>query len=330
MLEVKNVDVFYGDVQVLWDVSFNVQKGEIVALIGANGSGKTTSLNTVSSILKPRKGSVTYEGQPLHTRAPHDLVALGIAHVPEARRLFPEMTVKENLLLGALAPDAKKARPEMLEKVYGIFPRLKEREKQAAGTMSGGEQQMCAIARGLMSKPRLLMLDEPSLGLSPILVTDIFRVIAEVHDAGVTVLLIEQNVFKTLAIADRAYVLESGRIVLTGTGMTSSTTSTSRRRTSASETQVAVRALASGSPPPLQHALRSLVVRRQGDGTEKKKIFFERVRAADRAADAIRDERRLDVMQHLAARLVESPSSRVSAIRGAGRRKLGRRRGEFS
>ena len=218
MLEVKNVDVLYGDVQVLWDVSFNVQKGEIVALIGANGSGKTTCLNTVSSILKPRKGSVMYEGQPLHTRAPHDLVGLGIAHVPEARRLFAEMTVKENLLLGALTPEAKKARPEMLEKVYGIFPRLKEREKQAAGTMSGGEQQMCAIARGLMSKPRLLMLDEPSLGLSPILVTDIFRVITEVHDAGVTVLLIEQNVFKTLGIADRAYVLENGRVVLEGKG----------------------------------------------------------------------------------------------------------------
>jgi branched-chain amino acid transport system ATP-binding protein len=218
MLEINNVDVFYGDVQVLWDVSFNVQKGEIVALIGANGSGKTTSLNTISSILKPKKGSVTYEGQPLHTRAPHDLVTLGIAHVPEARRLFPEMTVKENLLLGALTPAAKKSRPEMLEKVYGIFPRLKEREKQAAGTMSGGEQQMCAIARGLMSKPRLLMLDEPSLGLSPILVSDIFRVIEEVHAAGVTVLLIEQNVFKTLAVADRAYVLENGRIVLQGTG----------------------------------------------------------------------------------------------------------------
>ena len=218
MLDVKNVDVLYGDVQVLWDVSFNVQKGEIVALIRANGSGKTTCLNTVSSILKPRKGSVMYEGQPLHTRAPHDLVGLGIAHVPEARRLFPEMTVKENLLLGALTPEAKKARPEMLEKVYGIFPRLKEREKQAAGTMSGGEQQMCAIARGLMSKPRLLMLDEPSLGLSPILVTDIFRVITEVHDAGVTVLLIEQNVFKTLGIADRAYVLENGRVVLEGKG----------------------------------------------------------------------------------------------------------------
>ena len=218
MLEVKNVDVFYGDVQVLWDVSFNVQKGEIVALIGANGSGKTTSLNTVSSILKPRKGEVTYEGRPLHTRAPHDLVGLGIAHVPEARRLFPEMTVRENLLLGALTPEAKVTRPEMLEKVYGIFPRLKEREKQAAGTMSGGEQQMCAIARGLMSKPRLLMLDEPSLGLSPILVSDIFRVINEVHEAGVTVLLVEQNVFKTLAIADRAYVLENGRIVLEGRG----------------------------------------------------------------------------------------------------------------
>jgi branched-chain amino acid transport system ATP-binding protein len=218
MLEVKGVDVFYGDVQVLWDVSFEVKKGEIVALIGANGSGKTTSLNAVSSLLRPRKGSITYEGQPLHTRAPHDLVKLGIAHVPEARRLFPEMTVKENLLLGALTPEAKKSRPEMLEKVYTIFPRLKERQKQAAGTMSGGEQQMCAIARGLMSKPRLLMLDEPSLGLSPILVADIFRVIREVHEAGVTVLLVEQNVFKTLAIADRAYVLGNGRVVLEGTG----------------------------------------------------------------------------------------------------------------
>jgi branched-chain amino acid transport system ATP-binding protein len=218
MLDIRGVDVFYGDVQVLWDVSFNVQKGEIVALIGANGSGKTTSLNTISSILKPKKGAVTYEGQELHTRAPHDLVGMGIAHVPEARRLFPEMTVKENLLLGALTPEAKKTRPEMLQKVYGIFPRLREREKQAAGTMSGGEQQMCAIARGLMSKPRLLMLDEPSLGLSPILVMDIFRVIQEVHDAGVTVLLVEQNVFKSLAIADRAYVLENGRIVLEGKG----------------------------------------------------------------------------------------------------------------
>jgi branched-chain amino acid transport system ATP-binding protein len=219
MLEVKNVDVFYGDVQVLWDVSFEVRKGEIVALIGANGSGKTTSLATVSSLLKPRKGTVTYEGQPIHTRAAYDMVSLGIAHVPEARRLFPDMTVKENLLLGALTPEAKKSRPEMLEKVFTIFPRLKEREKQQAGTLSGGEQQMAAIARGLMSRPRLLMLDEPSLGLSPILVGDIFRVIKEVHAAGVTVLLVEQNVFRTLDVADRAYVLGNGRIVLHGSGV---------------------------------------------------------------------------------------------------------------
>ncbi len=218
MLEVRGIDVFYGDVQVLWDVSFEVKKGEVVALIGGNGSGKTTSLATVSSLLKPRKGTVTYEGQPIHTRAPHDMVNLGIAHVPEARRLFPEMTVRENLLLGALTPKAKKTRPETLEKVFTIFPRLKEREKQQAGTLSGGEQQMAAIGRGLMSRPRLLMLDEPSLGLSPILVGDIFRVIKEVHAEGVTVLLVEQNVFRTLEIADRAYVLGNGRVVLQGSG----------------------------------------------------------------------------------------------------------------
>ena len=218
MLEVKNIDVFYGDVQVLWDVSFEVKQGEIVALIGANGSGKSTTLATISSLLKPRKGSVTFEGQPLHTRAALEIISLGIAHVPEARRLFPDMTVEENLLLGALTPEAKKTRPEMLEKVYTLFPRMRERAKQLAGTMSGGEQQMAAIGRGLMSKPRLLMLDEPSLGLSPLLVGDIFRVVEEVHAQGVTVLLVEQNVFKTLSIADRAYVLENGQIVHSGTG----------------------------------------------------------------------------------------------------------------
>jgi len=218
MLEVKGIDVFYGDVQVLWDVSFEVKAGEIVALIGANGAGKSTTLSAVSSLLRPRKGSISYEGAPLHTRPPHELVTLGIAHVPEARRLFPEMTVKENLLMGALTPAAKKTRPEMLDRCYTLFPRLKERERQQAGTLSGGEQQMAAIARGLMSKPRLLMLDEPSLGLSPLLVGEIFRVIQEVHDQGVTVLLIEQNVFKTLKVADRAYVLENGRVVLTGKG----------------------------------------------------------------------------------------------------------------
>jgi branched-chain amino acid transport system ATP-binding protein len=218
MLEVRGVDVFYGDVQVLWDVSFEVKTGEIVALIGANGSGKTTSLATISSLIRPRKGSVTYRGEPIHTRPPHDLVGLGIAHVPEARRLFPEMTVRENLLLGALTGEAKKARGETLEKVFTIFPRLKERERQHAGTLSGGEQQMAAIGRGLMSRPSLLMLDEPSLGLSPILVADIFQVIRDVHAAGVTVLLVEQNVFRTLEVADRAYVLGNGRVVLQGSG----------------------------------------------------------------------------------------------------------------
>ncbi len=218
MLEVKDLDVSYGDVQVLWGVSFEVKQGETVALIGANGSGKTTTLSTVSSLLRPGRGSVTFEGAAIHTRPAHDIIGLGIAHVPEGRRLFPDMSVEENLVLGALAPEARKHRAETLEKVYGIFPRLKERAKQPAGTLSGGEQQMAAIGRGLMSRPRLLMLDEPSLGLSPLLVSEIFRVIEEVHAAGVTVLLVEQNVFKTLAIADRAYVLENGRVVLTGTG----------------------------------------------------------------------------------------------------------------
>ncbi|MCC6131469.1 MAG: ABC transporter ATP-binding protein [Acidobacteria bacterium] len=218
MLEISGIDVAYGDVQVLWDVSLEVKKGEVVALIGANGAGKSTTLLTISSLVKPRKGSVVFEGIPLHTRPPHEIITLGISHVPEGRRLFPEMTVKENLLLGALTPEAKKTRAEMLEHAFTLFPRLKERAKQAAGTMSGGEQQMCAIARGLMSKPRLLMLDEPSLGLSPLLVSDIFRVIEDVHKQGVTVLLVEQNVFKSLGVADRAYVLENGRVVLTGAG----------------------------------------------------------------------------------------------------------------
>lgn len=218
MLRVEGIDVAYGDVQVLWDVSLEVGEGEIVALIGANGSGKTTTLMTISGLLRTGKGRVFYREEPIHTRPAHEMVALGIAHVPEARRLFPDMTVRENLLLGALTPEAKKNRPQTLEKMFTLFPRLKERERQAAGTLSGGEQQMAAIARGLMSIPRLLMLDEPSLGLSPLLVGEIFRVIQEVHRGGTTVLLVEQNVFKTLGIADRAYVLENGRIVLSGTG----------------------------------------------------------------------------------------------------------------
>jgi branched-chain amino acid transport system ATP-binding protein len=218
MLRVEGIDVAYGDVQVLWDVSLEVKEGEIVALIGANGSGKTTTLMTISGLLPTAKGGVFYEEEPIHTRPAHEMVGLGIAHVPEARRLFPDMTVRENLLLGALTPEARRNRSPTLEKMFTLFPRLKEREKQLAGTLSGGEQQMAAIARGLMSSPRLLMLDEPSQGLSPLLVSEIFRVIQEVHRGGTTVLLVEQNVFKTLGIADRAYVLETGRIVLTGRG----------------------------------------------------------------------------------------------------------------
>jgi branched-chain amino acid transport system ATP-binding protein len=218
MLEVSGIDVCYGDVQVLWDVSFTVGNGEVVALIGANGAGKSTALATISALLKPTKGTITYEGVPIHQKRPHEMVSLGIAHVPEARRLFPEMTVTENLLMGAITKETRTGRAEMLEKMLTLFPRLKERAGQQAGTMSGGEQQMCAIARGLMSRPRLLMLDEPSLGLSPLLVTEIFRVIDEVHRDGVTVLLVEQNVFKSLALADRAYVLGNGRVVLSGKG----------------------------------------------------------------------------------------------------------------
>ena len=218
MLRIEGLDVAYGDVQVLWDVSLEVKQGEIVALIGANGSGKTTTLMTISGLLPAGKGAVLYEGRPIQSRPAHERVGLGIAHVPEARRLFPDMTVRENLLLGALTPAAKKSRGERLEEMFAVFPRLKERQKQAAGTLSGGEQQMAAIARGLMSRPRLLMLDEPSLGLSPLLVSEIFRVIEEIHRTGTTVLLVEQNVPGTLGIADRAYVLENGRIVLTGRG----------------------------------------------------------------------------------------------------------------
>ena len=218
MLRVDHIDVFYGDAQVLWDVSFSIDKGEIVALIGANGSGKTTVLRTISSLVTPQKGTIEFEGEAFHTLPAHRIIRFGVAHVPEARRLFPEMTVHENLLLGALTREAKKSRSETIEWVYALFPRLKERARQHAGTLSGGEQQMAAIARGLMSKPRLLMLDEPSLGLAPLVVNDIFGVIEQVNQQGVTVLIVEQNVFRTLSVATRAYVLENGRTTITGTG----------------------------------------------------------------------------------------------------------------
>jgi branched-chain amino acid transport system ATP-binding protein len=218
VLEIRGIHVFYGDVQVLWDISFEVKEREVVALIGANGAGKSTTLKTISGLLRPAKGEVVFEGRPIHTVQPYNLIELGIAHVPEARRLFPEMSVEENLDMGSLKGDARDKRVETREEVYELFPRLRERRKQHAGTLSGGEQQMVAIGRGLMSRPRLLMFDEPSLGLAPILVREIFKVIERIREEGTTVLIVEQNVKQTLGIADRAYVLENGRVVMEGTG----------------------------------------------------------------------------------------------------------------
>ncbi len=218
MLEIRNIDVFYGDVQVIWDISFDVKQGEIVALIGANGAGKSTTLKTISGILRPRNGEILFNDIPLHKVEPYRLIELGIAHVPEARRLFVEMSVEENLDMGSLKGEAKKEREITKQLVFELFPRLLERRRQLAGTLSGGEQQMLAMGRGLMSKPKLQMFDEPSLGLSPILVKDIFNVIKRIKAEGTTVLIVEQNVKQTLAIADRVYVLENGRIALQGTG----------------------------------------------------------------------------------------------------------------
>ena len=218
MLEVRNIDVFYGDVQVLWNVSFDVKKGEVVALIGANGAGKSTTLKTVSRLLRPRMGAVLFNDRPIHTVEPYKLIELGIALCPEARRLFAEMTVEENLDMGSLRGEARKQRDRTKAMVFELFPRLRERRRQPAGTLSGGEQQMVAIGRGLMALPKLLMFDEPSLGLAPILVREIFEVIKKIRQEGATVLIVEQNVKQTLDIADRAYVLENGRIVLEGTG----------------------------------------------------------------------------------------------------------------
>ena len=218
MLEVRNIDVFYGDVQVLWNVSFNVRQGEVVALIGANGAGKSTTLKTVSGLLRPMRGEVGFLGEAIHTIAPYRLIERGLALCPEARRLFPEMTVDENLDMGSLRGEAKTRREQTREWVFELFPRLRERRRQVAGTLSGGEQQMVAVGRGLMALPKLLMFDEPSLGLAPILVREIFDVIKKIRREGATVLIVEQNVKQTLDLADRAYVLENGRIVLQGTG----------------------------------------------------------------------------------------------------------------
>ncbi len=218
MLEIRNIDVSYGDVQVIRDVSFRVGECEIVALIGANGAGKSTILKAISGLIRPSEGEILFHGAPIHTRAPHCLIDAGIAHVPEARRLFQEMTVEENLDMGSLRGAARTERPRSKEMVFELFPALMKRRKQSCGTLSGGEQQMVAIARGLMSKPKLIMFDEPSLGLAPILVREIFNVISKIRREGATVLIVEQNVKQTLLVSDRAYVLETGKIVLEGSG----------------------------------------------------------------------------------------------------------------
>jgi len=218
MLTVKNIDVFYGDLQVLWDVSFEVREGEILVLIGANGAGKSTTIKTISSLLTPQKGSIEFNDIRMDLLPPHKIIEQGIVHVPEGRRLFSEMSVEENLIMGSIHGNAKAKRFETMEHVFKLFPRLEERRNQSAGTLSGGEQQMAAIGRGLMSLPKIMMFDEPSLGLAPILVQEIFEMIKTIKGEGVTVLLVEQNVTQTLAMCDRAYVLENGRIVMEGTG----------------------------------------------------------------------------------------------------------------
>lgn len=218
LLEIKNLEVFYGVIQALKGISFNVDEGEIITLIGANGAGKTTTMQSVIGLIPKKGGTVTYGGKDITHTPAHKLVGLGMAQVPEGRRVFQELTVYENLLMGAFLNKDKKAVKEDIEKIYNLFPRLCERKGQIAGTLSGGEQQMLAMGRALMSKPKLLMLDEPSMGLSPLLVDEVFELIKHINKDGTTILLVEQNAGKSLAISDRAYVLENGKIVLTGTG----------------------------------------------------------------------------------------------------------------
>jgi branched-chain amino acid transport system ATP-binding protein len=217
MLEVNNVNTFYGQIQVLWDVCLKINEGEILALIGANGAGKTTLVHTISGIIHPTSGTISFLGQRIDRFSAHTIVELGISHIPEGRKLFTEMSVQENLELGAYASRAWKARNATCDHVYQLFPILKERAKQLARTLSGGEQQMLALGRGLMSRPKLCIIDEPSNGLAPMRVKEIFQIIKSLREQGITILLIEQNVRQTLEIADRASVLENGRVVLEGT-----------------------------------------------------------------------------------------------------------------
>jgi branched-chain amino acid transport system ATP-binding protein len=216
LLQVEGLNVFYGAIQALKGISFDVQEGEIVTLIGANGAGKSTTLKTVSGMIRSRGGSIKFKGKDISSVPPHQVVSGGMAHVPEGRRVFANLSVRENLLLGAYTVSDRSRVAQTMERVFAWFPRLKERLNQPAGTLSGGEQQMLAMGRGLMSEPTLLMLDEPSMGLSPILVQQVFDIIREINRAGTSILLVEQNAFMALAIASRAYVLETGHVVLSG------------------------------------------------------------------------------------------------------------------
>ena len=216
LLEIKDLEVNYGVIKAIKGVSFNVNEGEIIALIGANGAGKTTILHTITGLIQARKGSIVFDGKELTKTPPHKIVSMGMAHVPEGRRIFQQLSVLENLKLGAYTRKDKSEIASTLKMVYERFPRLEERKNQVAGTLSGGEQQMLAMGRALMSKPRIILMDEPSMGLSPLLVSEIFDIIKVINESGTTVLLVEQNAKKALSIADRAYVLETGNITLSG------------------------------------------------------------------------------------------------------------------
>jgi branched-chain amino acid transport system ATP-binding protein len=218
VLSVEKLCFAYDDLQVLWGVDLEVKEGEIVTVVGATGAGKSTVLRNISRLVKPSQGQLTFQGESLVRLQPHEVVARGLVQVPEARRIFPEMTVVENLRMGSYLPSTRPDRVRNMERVFTLFPRLAERQKQLGGTMSGGEQQMLAIGRGLMSNPKLLVLDEPSLGLSPLFVKNIFEIVKQINAQGTTILLVEQNVNQSLRICHRAYVLETGRVVLSGTG----------------------------------------------------------------------------------------------------------------
>ena len=217
ILRVNSIDVFHGNFQALWEVSLEIRRGEMLALIGSNTAGKSTLLDTISGLLHPARGSIEFEGQDITLLDPYRLVELGITQVPEGRGIFPEMSVTDNLIIGSYSPKARAGRARNLERVYGLFPILEKRQKQVAKTLSGGEQQMLVIGRGLMSSPKLMLIDEMSLGLAPIVVNEIFRTLKEIQAAGITILFVEQNVRKSIEEADRAYILENGRVTLCGT-----------------------------------------------------------------------------------------------------------------